>query len=249
VNRNQEDPLQLVRFSALLGFALTDNGNFAEAERVVARAMAVGAVITDSYARARLYWSDFKLRGEQGQSALAEESARKALEILRVTEDDHALALLHQALAHINLDLDRVDEASDYLDRGRLLMERSGTPLELAQYHIEEARVYSRRGDLERALGLANAASTTLGDAHGTDVGRAYVLLGEIWETAGEATRAREVYELAVELLEQRGPTRYLVRAYRQLAGVLKALGQRDEALELLERAVGVQDRVGRRLV
>lgn len=75
------------------------------------------------------------------------------------------------------------------------------------------------------------------------------MLLAEIWEGAEDWARARELYELAIEILEARRPTRYLVRAYKQLAGVLKAMGHRDEAFEVLERAVGVQDRVGRFLV
>src|SRR5581483_7031696 len=83
VEQHRQDPLQYVRFSALLGFALTDNGNFAEAERVVSKALAQSRDLADPYARARLYWSEFRVRSEQGQSERAEAYARKALETLR----------------------------------------------------------------------------------------------------------------------------------------------------------------------
>lgn len=248
VERYRDDPLQQVRFAALLGFALTDNGNFAEAERVVARALDRGRTLVDPYARARLFWSEFRLEAEEGRSAQAEDAARRALEVLREIEDEHALALLHQALAYICNDGERPGEALELLEEGRGLMMRTGTPLQIAQYRLEEARALAQLGEHERAVGVANEVTAALGEAHGVDLGRTYVLLAGIWESVGDPPRARELYELAVELLEQRPPTRYLVRAYKQLAGVLKEMGQRDEAFELLERAVGLQDRVGRQL-
>ena len=57
-----------------------------------------------------------------------------------------------------------------------------------------------------------------------------------------------EVLELAVELLEQQAPGRYLVQAYKRLAALLKEQGDIEEAFAVLERALGVQDRVGRPL-
>jgi tetratricopeptide (TPR) repeat protein len=244
----EDDPLQFVRFSALLGFALTDNANFAEAERVVAQALRRGEGLEDPYARARLYWSDFRLQAEEGQTERAEASARKALEILSTTEDEHALALTHQALAHICIDLDRPDEALEQLTEGWPLMARAGTPIEIAQYRLEEARALSRLGEHERAIGLATEISNALGETHRVDLGRTYVLLAEIWEAVGETARASELYELAIEILETRAPTRYLVRAYKQQANLLKTMGRRDEALDLLERALGIQARTGRPL-
>lgn len=64
----------------------------------------------------------------------------------------------------------------------------------------------------------------------------------------GERERAREVYELGVDLLEQRPASRYLIRAYKQLASLLREQDDSEGALEILERALGVQDSVGRAL-
>jgi tetratricopeptide (TPR) repeat protein len=244
----EDDPLQYVRFAALLGFALTDNGNFAEAERIVAKALIKGRTVTDPYARARLYWSEFRLLTEEGEAARAEGAARKTLEILRTTEDEHGLALAFQSLAHICLDLERPTEALELLEEGWPLMSKTGTSLQGAQYRLEEARARAALADHETAAGLATEVTSALGQLHGVDQGRAYVLLGEIWESLGELERAQELYELAVELLEERAPTRYLIRAYKRLAQVLRDRGKRDEAFELLERALGVQERAGRML-
>jgi tetratricopeptide (TPR) repeat protein len=79
-------------------------------------------------------------------------------------------------------------------------------------------------------------------------VGRAYLLLGEVFEAIAEASRAKELYELSIELLEQQGASKHLVRAYRRLADLLKAEGRRDDALDLLERALKIQESAGRML-
>ena len=138
---NATDPVQYVRFAGLLGAALTDNGSFAEAERVLAAALSMGRQVADPYTRARLYWSESRLRVEQGQSELAARYARKTLEILRTTEDTYAIAHILQSLAHIYLDLDRAQEALELLREGSELILAAGTPLNIAQYRIEEARV------------------------------------------------------------------------------------------------------------
>ena len=79
-----------------------------------------------------------------------------------------------------------------------------------------------------------------MADANPQDAGRAYALLAGVHESLGDAARARELYELAAELLE-RTPSRYLVDVLSKLAALLEAEGRQDEALEVLKRAVGVR--------
>ena len=246
VEASASDPVQYVRFAGLLGAALTDNGNFAEAERVLAAALVRGRGVVDPYTRARLYWSESRLRVEQGQSAVAARYARRALEILRTTDDNYAIALILQSLAHIYLDLDRAGEALDLLREGTALIGANGTPLEIAQYRIEEARALAALGESEDAAGLAMQVSSELRDTHPVDAGRLYALLGEIFAGLGDSARARELLELAIDQLEEQAPSRYLVHAYKRLAELLKEQGSTDEAFEVLERALGVQEKVGR---
>lgn len=243
-----DDPVQYVRFSGLLGNALTDNGNFAEAERVLATALSRGRDVADPYTRARLYWSESRLRTEQGQSELAAEYAQRTLAILRTTEDNYAIAHVIQTLAHIYVDLERPEEALEILREGHGLIIGAGTPLEIAQYRIEEARALAALGEGEEAARLAMEVTNELQGTHKVDAGRSYVLLGEIFTELEDTARARELLELGVELLEKQKPTRYLVQAYKQLAALLKDQGDTDGALQVLERAIGVQERVGRPL-
>lgn len=240
------DPVQYVRFSVLLGSALTDGGNFGEAERVIGNALARGREIADPYTRARLYWSESRLLQEQGNHASAEQYAQKTLDILRTTEDDYAIAHIQQMLAHINLDLGNPSEALELLREGWPRIAAVGTPLEVTQYQIEEARALAALGEYEQASALAMELTQKLGDAHPLDAGRAYLLLGETLVAVGDRVRALEVYELAIELLEQRPASRHTLTAYKQYSSLLKEEGKSDRALEVLERALALQDQVGR---
>jgi tetratricopeptide (TPR) repeat protein len=243
-----DDPVQYVRFAGFLGAALTDNGSFADAERVLAQALERGREVADPRTRARLYWSESRLRLEQGRSDEAAKYAQRTLEILRATEDDYSVALVLQSLAQINNDLGRPKAALDLVREGRPLIQASGTPLEIALYRIEEARALAALGEKETAAALAMEVTDQLRGTNPVDAGRSYALLGGVLADLGEAERAHEVLELAVELLEQEAPGRYLVQAYKRLATLLKEQGDKDGALDVLERALGIQEQAGRPL-
>jgi tetratricopeptide (TPR) repeat protein len=242
------DPVRYVRFAGFLGAALTDNGSFAEAERVLARALERGREVADPHTRARLYWSESRLRLEQGRSEEAAKYAQRALEILRATEDDYSIALVLQSLAHISNDLGRPEAALEHVREGNPLILSSGTPLDIAIYRIEEARALAAVGEKEAAAALAMEVTNELRGTNPVDAGRSYALLGGVLADLGEADRARELLELAVDLLEQEAPSRYLVQAYKRLATLLKEQGDKDGALEVLERALGIQEQAGRPL-
>jgi tetratricopeptide (TPR) repeat protein len=240
------DVLGSIRFACLLGYALTDSGNFAEAESVVAKALVAGREVADPYTRARLYWSQSRLLLEQGKATTAERYARGALETLRATEDTYALGLAHQLLALVYLEVGRPGEALELLEEAWPLIAASATPVELAEYRVEEARALAALGERERAAALAMAATAGLKGALAVDAGRSYVLLAGIFTELGEPDRARELYELGIERLEEWGPSRYLVDAYGQLARLLEDAGHTDEALDVLKRALRVQQRTGK---
>ncbi len=248
VARYEDDPLQFIRFAGLLSAALTDNGSFAEAERLLAHALNRGRQTSDPYARARLYWSEARLRLQQGQPEEAEHFALRSLELLRSTEDGYALARLLQGLAQIYVDQGRAAEALALLDEGRPLVAASGTPIEIAQYRLEEARALAALGRRDAAAALAMEVSALLGENRSLDAGRAFALLGRIFAELGDTARGHELLELAIEILEERGQTRFLVEAYKDLAAILKDSGDSEGALALLEHALGVQARAGRRL-
>jgi tetratricopeptide (TPR) repeat protein len=237
--RQENDPVNQVRFAVLLGYALTDTGRFDEAERILADGLEIGRGVKDPITRARLYWSEARLRGEQGRTELGAQYARKALEVLRTTEHSLFIALTHQLLAYLYNDLGRSEEALALLEEGWPMLASTATPIQVAHYKIEEARARAALGEKERAAAVAMEAVGSLDGAQPEDAGRAYSLLGEIFADLGDTARASELLELAIEILERQPPSRHLVAAYKRKAALLREEGRVDDAIALLERGLG----------
>lgn len=240
--------LEEMRFLVLLGYALVDAGNFGRAEELLGHALALAKDMDDPHIRVSLYWSQSRLHAERNESETASRYARRALEYLLLSEDDRRTALAYQLLAHIELDRGNPEEALELLGQGWPLMERNGNALERAQYRLEEARALAKLGRSEEAAALAMQISGLIGDGAPEDAARSYTVLGSVYEDLGESSRAREVYELAAELLKPRNPNRYLIDVYSKLADLAEREGLRDEAYEYMKKAVGMQKAVAESL-
>src|SRR5688500_15246458 len=97
------DDLEVMRFAVLLAYALIDTGNLGRAEELLGRALSLGWNSHDPLVRAKLYWSQSRLHAERNEHDTAADYARRALEILRLSEDTYRTARAHQLLAHIEL--------------------------------------------------------------------------------------------------------------------------------------------------
>ena len=82
-------------------------------------------------------------------------------------------------------------------------------------------------------------ASGLLAESSPGDAGRSYMLIAEVFDDLGESARARELYELAVDVMP--ATDRYRADVYSRLAVLLEREGHKDEALELLKRAMRLQ--------
>jgi tetratricopeptide (TPR) repeat protein len=235
------DSFEIVRFGVLLAYAFMDTGNLGRAEELLGRALAIGRDSANPTIRMQLYWSQSKLHIEQNDPETAARYARRALELLRLTEDTHRTARAYQLLAHIEIDRGNAEQALELLEEGWPLLERMGNPLELAHFRIEEARALAKLGRGEEAGALAMDLTGQLGEALPEEAGRAYSLLGDIFADLGDSARAQELYELAAELLERHNPTRYVVEVYTKLADLFETQGQKEAAFELMKKALGAQ--------
>jgi tetratricopeptide (TPR) repeat protein len=233
------DPMEIVRFSVLLAYALIDSADFDRAEVILGRALELGKDSVNPSVRLQLYWSQAKLYVEQGDPETAATYARKAYEILSFTEDTARLARVHQLLAQIELERGRPEEALQLLEEGWPLLAKTGNPVERAHYRIEEARVLARLERKEEAAALALQVTGVLANARPEDAARAYTLTADVFAELGESERALELYELAIEMLE-RNPNRYLLEAYTKLAELLEASGRRDDAFAVMKKALAV---------
>jgi tetratricopeptide (TPR) repeat protein len=242
--REEGDRINEVRFACLLGYALTDRGKFAEAEQVLTATLAAGEGIDDPLIRARLCWAEARLRGERGQTEIAAERAQEALEILRTTDEQQWLALTHELLASLYIDLGRAEEALALLREGWPLLINHATPLQAAHYRIEEARALAALGERDGAAAVAMRVAAQLDGTHPGDAGRAYVLLGEIFADLGDVTRARQLYESGIALLREQGPSRYLASAYKRLGELFETAYRTEDAVGVLARALAIQEGV-----
>jgi tetratricopeptide (TPR) repeat protein len=202
--QRRDDLLLDLQFSVLLAHALIDAGNLGRAEELLGRALALGGESKSPSVRAQLYWSQSRLHDERNEAETAVHYARRALELLLLTEDTFRTARAHQLLAHIELNRGNPEKALELLEEGWPLLESSANKLERAQYRLEEARALAMLGRREEAGALAMQISGLIGDALPEDAARAYTVLGSVFEALDEPSRAREVYELAEELLRRR---------------------------------------------
>jgi tetratricopeptide (TPR) repeat protein len=243
----RDDPLERIRFQLLLGEALIDSGNFGRAAEVLAGALAAGKDSLNPNVRIDLFWTQSRLHAERNDPETAARYARRALEVLRLTEDTYRTGRAHQLLAHIELDRGRPEEALELLAEGWPLLEASANPLERAQYRLEEARALARLGRAEEAGALAMQISGVVADAHPEDAARSYATLAEVYEETGDRDRALELYELAAELLRPTNPNRYLAGIYARMAELYEAEGRADAAYEHMKKAVGMQKEIAAR--
>ncbi|HEV3480460.1 MAG TPA: tetratricopeptide repeat protein [Gaiellaceae bacterium] len=234
---------EAVRFGVLLANAYIDKGEFDEAASVLTQTVAKAENARDPIFRARIYWSLSRLHALQGEPGPAARYARKALELLELTEHTAYAARAHQLLAHVELDRGNAEDALDILDRGLPLVQQGGNKVEEALFELEKARALVRLDRGEDAKRLAATSAAVLESASPVDAGRGHTIVGEVYEQLGETDEAIETYERAAELLAV-NPNRYLLELYAKLADLLEAEGRKDEALDVLKKAVAAQGRV-----
>lgn len=232
------DILEQSRCEIALANAHIDSGSFGVAERLLGGALARAAAVTDPAQRARIYWSQSRLHTLKGDQDAAVRYARKTLELLELGEDVYETACAHQLLAFIANERGRGAEALDEVERGLVLLGGEGRPVETAQFRIEQARALVLLGRHEEAAATAMAVQGLLADAEPDDAGRAYTVLGDVYRHVGDNARAREIWELAAELLE-REPNPYIGDVYERLGTLLEEEGRTEDALQMLKRAYG----------
>jgi tetratricopeptide (TPR) repeat protein len=237
--RELGDPVESLRFSVLLANALIDSANFREAAGILATVVdeTRGG---DPMQLARIYWSQSRLHALRGEPHVATRYARKAYELLEAGEHTFLRAKAHQSLAFAELDAGRADEALDLLGRGRELMGESGTPQDVAEFQLEEARALTRVGRIDEAAALAMATASLLRDGHPLDAGRCYAEIALAFDRADDVERAEELYELAIEFLDQ-GPNRFLAETYLHYGELLERRGKKDAAFAVYKRGMSVR--------
>jgi len=237
--RSRGDSMEVLRFSVLLANALIDAGSYGRATEMLGDALAATADAHDPVVQARLWWSQSRLHERQGDYETALLYARRALQTLALTEHSSYTARAHQLLAHIELNRGNAAEALELLETGYPLVERAGNRYEQAMFRIEQARALAQLGRGEEAASLAMEAAGSIGEASPSDAARGYALVAEVFAGLGDRARALELYELADESRPINSHVRRELATRR--AELLEQEGRKDEALEVLKRAMQAQ--------
>jgi tetratricopeptide (TPR) repeat protein len=195
---------------------------------------------TDSYGRARLYWSLASLSTAEGKLPAALEYARRSIALLETSEDDVHLGRAHLLCGLIfNLD-DRSEEARKHLALAEKLLDPRIDPIDLGQLRAEQAKSLAELGDAERALAYAQEAVRLL-ERDPDYLGSAWHAMAKAYAVRGDFDEACTYFEQAIEGIEgDRGGWREAVQAHRGWALVLREVGRRDDAARALGRAAEI---------
>lgn len=237
---SRKDAVEATRFGVLLANAYIDAGELGQAEKLLEETVEQAPNSTDLIFRARVYWSQSRLYALREDPTTAARYARKALELLELTEHTQYAARAHHLLAHVELDRGNAAEALGLLERGLPLIEASGNKVETALFQLEKARSLVQLGRRDEAEALAWESTAILKESSSNDAGRGLALTAEIYESLGDTERAQSFYEQAIAVLES-DSDRYLVEVYRQLAALHESEGRSEEALAVLKQAMAVQ--------
>jgi transcriptional regulator with XRE-family HTH domain len=234
--RDGDDPALEARYATALSYALTQIGDMARAEAVVRHALDRAAEIEDPYMRVRLYWSMARLAYHEGRSTAALENVRKAIALLRMTDDTLHLARANLLAANISLSRDDAESAAAYLDQAEQLFGSSPAVEDVFELRVRRARVATLRGETTTAIALAREACELAG-TNPIDHGLAFSALGEALTLGNEPDAADEAFRRGVGLLEEQGHWRDATNACRSWARMLRQVGREQQALDVLDRA------------
>ncbi len=238
--RARKDELSEARFSILLASSLIDSGNLSSARELLGHAVGKAAEVTDPILQARIHWSQSRLRSAEGNTEAASRHARLALATIELAENVAYAARAHELLAHVELERGNAEEALELVERGQALAVRAGGADAEGSFELARAQALAQLGRDDEAIACALALA---GRAEGRPelAGRAYAVAAEVLSRTDRA-HALELYERARDLLVERDHVG--ARAiYSKMAELLEAEGRKDEALELLKKAVGLKER------
>jgi tetratricopeptide (TPR) repeat protein len=237
--RTRGDQFDQVRFALLLANAYIDHRDYGRAHATLGEILDLARQTIDPMLRASLYWSQSRVHHLQGDPDRAAEYGQLALATLRASEQTLEAARALLLLAFIENDRGNPEEALELVDEGEPIVAAAGQATDAAMFTIERARALSALGAADEAAQLLLGIAPRLNSVAPGDAARAYSAVAGIFQAQGDAARALELYELAVE----QAPTvdRHVVAALTAMAEIYEERGDTQKALELLKQALAAR--------
>jgi len=107
-------------------------------------------------------------------------------------------------------------------------------------FKIARAQALAQLGRDDEAVSHAMEVAGA-GESRPDLSGRAYAVAADVFAKTGDRSRALELYELSADLMFERDHA-FIRELYTKMLDLLEADGRKDEALELLKRAVGLKE-------
>jgi tetratricopeptide (TPR) repeat protein len=242
----RSEPAAALKLTVLLANTYIDLGDLGHSIETLGEALNEAVELKDARARATVYWTQARLHTIEGRHDVAAEFAGRALETLRVDEDERAIAFALQTLAYIELERDNAEQALELLEEAAPTIRRTATTIERAVFDLERGRALASLGRNDEAQALLQEIGPVLSGDQRSNSGRYLVVLGELYEKLGRDDDALAMYEAAVDLLE--GPrSPHLARGFQLIASLLERQGKPTEALAALRRAFELNNAAAQR--
>lgn len=231
-----------------LGLGYLDQGDFPPAQKAFERAIRILQPIPNSRDYAIVLGNLADLYFSKLDPATALELRLKALPVFEQQNDHQDIAITCNHLASIELQLDHQKQGRKYLDRA--IQEMSAAPEfnanDRAAIYMMEAKFAEATHDWTAAVQAMQSAVRTwqsmLGEDH-SNVGWGYVLLGHMYQKAGELADADREMQHGMSILARTvsPQSSYYVQAELTYAGLLEQRGDHAAASRLRTAAETAQ--------
>ncbi|MGH2349550.1 MAG: helix-turn-helix domain-containing protein [bacterium] len=235
---------QLGKILANLGRVYVELGLPVQAMRMYGDAAALLGTSADPSHRALLHFNMGIASERQRAFEQAQWHFDQALELFRLQENLHLLAVVQRSIGILRLAQGAAAEAVEPLEHSLHLARQVGDDEGLVQTMVELARARVRSGDPDDGRRLAgDAARVAHRIADPLEETRATVVLAEADAAAGSITEARGRLRRAIEAFQQMGATGDLAQAHRILGELLLRAGKPADAAPHLARALELTGR------
>jgi LuxR family maltose regulon positive regulatory protein len=232
-----EDAPQRNFAAVCLGYALRTTGDLAAASEALAEAVEIGRTASHTYGTLIAMVWRARVQAELGRLREADDAFRRAMRFVteRGVELLPAAGLAHIGMGALLYERNDLDAAERELEEGTDLAERTGEVSNLVWGYVALSRAKRARGDEEGALEMAREAERVARNAGAALqiafaanwMARLHLARDDLEAAAFEQERAAGAGEVLVAARELERTT---------LARLLIARGERDEALQFLER-------------
>jgi len=223
-----------------LGAAFLEEGALDSAEVYLERgrgfAVSAGDRVVEGNALGALHFVSF----DRGDLVDARELLEAAMNVRRRVGDTRGAAADLNSLGLLAWEVGDLERARLEFQRAFELNRSEGRAEIAATNQTNLAALAGLEGDFEQALALYEEALETYRSAEAwPDVADVLWALGQLEARRGDYRRARSAYEEALSIYEQTGPASEAVSLRQELAGVLTAMGEVQQAIDQLRNAEG----------